>query len=59
MSKVIGRQNATFYVDRDGSIKPFGILLLDSMNRMRAFYKKQRQKYNIVRLKWQKDGLVK
>ncbi len=59
MSKVIGRQNATFYVDRDGSIKPFGVLLVDSMNRMRAFYKKQRQKYNIVRLKWQKDGLVK
>jgi hypothetical protein len=59
MSKVIGRQNATFYVDRDGSIKPFGVLLVDSMNRMRAFYKKQRQKYNIVRLQWQKDGLVK
>jgi len=59
MSKVIGRQNATFYVDRDGSIKPFGVLLVDSMNRMRAFYKKQRQKYNIVRLQWQKDGLGK
>ena len=59
MSKVIGRQNATFYVDRDGSIKPFGVLLIDSMNRMRAFYKKQRQQYNILRLQWQKAGLVK
>ena len=59
MSKVIGRQNATFYIDKDGSFKPFGILLVDSMNRMRAFYKKQRQKYNKVRLQWQKDGLSK
>lgn len=57
--KIMGRQNAAFYIDKDGSIKPFGVLLLDSMNRMRAFYKRQRQKYNIVRLQWQKDGLVK
>jgi hypothetical protein len=57
--KIMGRKNATFYIDKDGSIKPFGVLLVDSMNRMRAFYKRQRQKYNIVRLQWQKSGLVK
>ena len=57
--KIIGTQTASFYVDKDGSFKPFGVVLMDSMNRMRAFYKKQRQQYNITRLQWQKQGLVK
>jgi len=57
--KIIGVQTASFYVDKDGSVKPFDGVLMDSMNRMRAFYKKQRQQYNITRLQWQKSGLVK
>jgi len=57
--KIIGIQTASFYVDKDGSFKPFGVVLMDSMNRMRAFYKQHRQQYNITRLQWQKQGLVK
>ena len=57
--KIIGTQTASFYVDKDGSFKSFGVLLFDSMNRMRSFYKMQRQQYNITRLQWQKQGLVK
>jgi len=59
MAKIIGIQTASFYIDKDGSFKPFGVTLIDSMNRMRAFYKTQRQKYNITRLQWQKEGLTK
>ena len=59
MKKIIGTSTGAFYIDKDGSFKPFGVLLVDSMNRMRAFYKKQRQQYNITRLKWHKQGLVK
>ena len=57
--KVIGTATASFYVDKDGSFKPFGVVLADGMNRMRSFYKMQRQQYNIVRLQWQKQGLAK
>ena len=56
--KIIGIQTASFYIDKDGSFKPFGVVLMDSMNRMRAFYKQQRQQYNITRLQWQR-GLAK
>jgi len=57
--KIVGIPTASFYVDKDGSFKPFVMALFDSMNRMRLFYKKQRQQYNIARLQWQKQGLVK
>jgi len=59
MTKIIGSSTASFYVDKDGSFKPFGVVLMDSMNRMRSFYRIQKQKYNIARLQWQKQGLVK
>ena len=57
--KIIGIATSSVYVDKDGSFKPFGVVLMDGMNRMRAFYKQQRQQYNITRLQWQKQGLVK
>jgi hypothetical protein len=59
MKKIIGTSTTSFYVDKDGSFKPFGVVLQDSMEKMRSFYRNQRQQYNIVRLQWQKQGLVK
>ena len=59
MTKIIGTSTASFYVDKNGSFRPFGVVLQDSMNRMRSFYKTQKQQYNIRRLQWQKEGLAK
>ena len=59
MSKIIGIQNNSFYVGKDGSFIPFGVVLADSMERMKKLYKKQQAFYNQKRLQWLKAGLVK